>query len=95
METALTPTVISLIALGIIIFIIYLIIRKYYRLKSKTRIGFYAAILIPILLAGVLFNNDYISDRQLRSEANNIVEKAIELADKPSDDEDDVLKKDE
>ena len=94
MEPTLTPAVISLTVLGIIIFIIYLIVRKYYHVKSLAKIGFYLAILAPILVAGVLFNNEYISDRQLRSEANNIVEKAIEMADESSS-TDNILKQNE
>jgi|GEM_PF-4285049 len=94
MEPTLTLAVISLTVLGIIIFIIYLIVRKYYHVKSLAKIGFYLAILAPILVAGVLFNNEYISDRQLRSEANNIVEKAIEMADESSS-TDNILKQNE
>ena len=94
MEPTLTPTVILLIVLGIFILILYLIVRNYYHVKPIAKIGFYIAILIPILIAAVLFNNDYISDRQLRSEANNIIDKAIEMADESSSD-DNVLKKNE
>ncbi len=94
MEPTLTPAVIALIALGFIFTIIYLLVRKYYYVKPATRIIFYSVILAPILIAGVLFNNDYISDRQLRSESNNIVEKAIQMADESSS-SDNVLKQNE
>jgi len=93
MEPTSTSAIISLIAFGIIVFIIYIMIRRYYYIKPIARLGFYTAILVPVLLAGVLFS-DYVSDKKLRSEANNIVDKAIELADESAYD-DNILKQDE
>ena len=91
MESTLSPVAISLLVLGCLILIIYILVRKYYIVKTNIKIGFSAACFVCFLGAGLLFNNGYISDRQLKAEANNIVEKAIQAADESAL-KDDILK---